>query len=288
MLGHASIIRYAGKVERDNFIANLIEDMRESNYVLFRGNIFDELAELCDRTQIKEAIKVLLEPPRIDLPTFWTDAISKLLKCLEAFASDYSFTQHVIERVEKIIHNLDERVVNLQRLPLLRYYPSEQRDKIVEQVLNSYLFAAPNIVELMDDAATSTNTFRATVNNLLLKMPRDYLEVLPYFVRLLDENQLRQVIDTIKSAQNTDAGVTNLHLLVNLLACSPEDQEIRYLAQTQLANILTTITRVNVEREDLLSILSIEHILKPLLLTQETLQDIATQIIEICNEWEWM
>lgn len=288
LLGQARIMQYTDKVERDNFIATLVEGMRESNYLLFRGNIFDELADLCDRTQIEEALKVLLEPPSSDIPIFWTDAISKLLRRLEALTSDYSYGQHIIERVEKIIHNPDARVGNLNRLPLLRYYPSEQRDNIVAQVLKSYLFSAPNIVELMDEVVKETNAFQVAVSQLLLQVNHNNLALLPYFVRLLNENQLRQLTDTVKSAQNSDAGVANLQLLANLLDRSPENQDIRRLAQMQLSNILFVVAGANIERENLLSILSIEHILEPVLLDQETLQDIATQIIEICNEWEWM
>jgi len=289
LLGRAKIIQYLDEAERDNFITTLLESMRESIYVLFRGDIFEDLADLCDKTQAEEALKVLLDPPDLDIPTFWTEAISKLLNRLEALTSESSQAQIAMQSIEESMKGQDERLKNVRRSPLLRYFPAGQREKIISDTIGLAL-RAPSAIASLDFIAKDSPTFQTFIRQLLspANLNRsDLTDLLSFLVPYLEENQLKVVVDAVAYNQDSNGGVANLRLLTNIVSRHPENQPVLELAQAQLSSILFVFTVTNNERETLLSILNIEHVLEPTLLSQEALQDITTQIIEICNEWQF-
>lgn len=292
MLGRARVVPFINKTDRDDFIVTLFEALRASNYLLSRGNIFDDLAALFDRDQIKEALEVLLAPPSGGIPIFWSKAIAKLLNRLETQISDPSEIKNMIQRFEQVIKEDEKEAKNFRRAPLLLYFPIEQREEIIYDTLD-FALHAPSAIALLESTAKDSPIFQAFIQQLLTPETLDntnFTGLLSYIVLYLNQDQLNWVIDKVIESNNYFNGtVDDLRLLANLLFLRPKNPHLLRLAQSELINILFAVIMTDaIKREVLLNLLKIAHVLEPLLLSQETLQIAANQIIEICNNWRWL
>lgn len=290
-LAYTYLLPYLERAEQDVFIDTLCIDLEKSFYKLNR-NIFGILTPLLNLTQSQKLLNILLQPPSIDIPRLWVDAISTVLDRIEELISDSNemeiYISNAILRVENILHERQDK--NLRLLALSHYLPKEQVEILVKNIL-PWITSAPILIENMPTIVIGTRIFQDFVKQILLPdnlNNEKTTETLSYLVPYLNEEQLDLVIQKVLTEQKSDNGAENLRLLANLQLRSQNNEEILKLSRSQLCNVFYITTVRDFERKTLLSLLTISNVIDAPILSQTVLQQMTQAILEICSEWEWL
>lgn len=302
LLMWATLLPYQEEIQRVQFIDALIEDSESIESVLHEDNIFAVIADQMSEVQVKSATTALIEiTSPYGLPPFWPQAINSLIRRLNEINADKDEIDRLIQaalirldntlsEVQVDTNNPDERLgLIFLRGPLLKFMKLTERDALIDDVIK-FIEQNPLMLKLsrIDETALETDAFRNFVSTLISQDTYDeekQIELLSHLVPFIDESQLETVIDIACTAP---ISFDRLILLVNLLKrCGSHEQMLANARENLLAHIAKLTVNRDIEREHFLKMLYSFPILKPPLLSTETILSLVNDIMDVCINWEW-